>query len=181
MLSSIGFRSRGGTWGYYAIGALLLLVVAAAFLAGTGGVLGMLTKAGWGGAISLIPAVIMGCVIAYAVAKLIGLLVRLIGSGSFVEWHQALAARWNARMQDHRLVMVGAGVATLLVSIALFGTLSTSFFPPENSDYSRVNITLAPGSTLEETEAVTDRVAEIVKPIRTSTACSRASRSERPT
>ena len=153
----------GRHWGYYAIGALLLLVVAAAFLAGTGGVLGMLTKAGWGGAISLIPAVIMGCVISYAVAKLIGLLVRLIGSGSFVEWHQALAARWNARMQDHRLVMVGAGVATLLVSIALFGTLSTSFFPPENSDYSRVNITLAPGSTLEETEAVTDRVAKIVK------------------
>jgi multidrug efflux pump subunit AcrB len=37
-----------------------------------------------------------------------------------------------------------------------------SFFPPQNSDYSRVNITMAPGSTLEETEGVVDRVSAIV-------------------
>ena len=52
-------------------------------------------------------------------------------------------------MQDHRLAMVGAGVVTLLLSIALFGTLPQSFFPPQNDDYSRVNIILPPGSTLE--------------------------------
>jgi multidrug efflux pump subunit AcrB len=58
--------------------------------------------------------------------------------------------------------MVAAGVATLLLSIVLFGTLSMSFFPPQNSDYSRVNITMAPGSTLKDTEAVVDRVAAVV-------------------
>jgi multidrug efflux pump subunit AcrB len=65
-------------------------------------------------------------------------------------------------MHDHRLAMVAAGFATLLLSIVLFGTLSTSFFPPQNSDYSRVNITLPPGSTLKDTEAVVDRVGAIV-------------------
>src|SRR6185503_3196520 len=58
--------------------------------------------------------------------------------------------------------MVGAGIVTLLLSIILFGTLSVSFFPPQNDDYARVNITLPPGSTLKQTEAATDRVAAIV-------------------
>ena len=65
-------------------------------------------------------------------------------------------------MHDHRMAMVGAGIVTLLLSVALFGTLPLSFFPPTNSDYSRVNITLPPGSTLKQTEAVVDRVAAIV-------------------
>jgi multidrug efflux pump subunit AcrB len=86
----------------------------------------------------------------------------MIGSARFAEWQSTAAPRWNARMQDHRLVMVGAGIATLLLSVILFGTLSMSFFPPQNSDYSRVNITLPPGSTLKQTEAATDRVAAIV-------------------
>ena len=68
----------------------------------------------------------------------------------------------NARLQDHRLAMVAAGLATLLLSIVLFGTLSTSFFPPQNSDYSRANITMAPGSTLKDTEVVVDRVAAVI-------------------
>ena len=58
--------------------------------------------------------------------------------------------------------MVAAGFATLLLSIVLFATLSTSFFPPQNSDYSRANITMAPGSTLKDTEAVVDRVAAVI-------------------
>ena len=150
-------------FGYYAIGAFLLVLPVAAFLVGTGAVTGMLVKAGWSGGVSLLPGVLVGCLAAYGVARLLGLLIRLVGSHSFAEWHRIVAARWNARIQDHRLAMVVAGFATLLLSVALFGTLSTSFFPPENSDYSRVNITLAPGSTLEETEAVTDRVAGIVQ------------------
>jgi multidrug efflux pump subunit AcrB len=89
-------------------------------------------------------------------------LVQLVGSGGFAEWHRTMSARWNARMHDHRIAMVGAGIVTLLLSVALFGTLPQSFFPPQNSDYSRVNITLPPGSTLKQTEAVTDRVAAIV-------------------
>src|SRR6476661_3445021 len=64
--------------------------------------------------------------------------------------------------RDHRLYMVGAGLLTLIVSAALFAMLPQSFFPPQNDDYSRANVTLPPGSTLKQTETAVDRVAAIV-------------------
>jgi multidrug efflux pump subunit AcrB len=149
-------------YGYYAIGALLVLLIVGVFFAGTGLMMMLLGKVPWNGAIKFVLALFVAGVAAYGFAKLVGLVVRMIGSAGFAEWQSAAAARWNARMQDHRLVMVGAGVVTLLLSVILFGTLSMSFFPPQNSDYSRVNITLPPGSTLKQTEAATDRVAAIV-------------------
>jgi multidrug efflux pump subunit AcrB len=149
-------------WRYYAIGALLLILVFAAFLVGTGGAMAVIGKAGWNGGLSFVLSVCIGGFVAYLAGKLIGFVVQHVGSFGFAQWHAIVAARWDARMQDHRLTMVGAGVATLLLSIILFGTLSMSFFPPQNSDYSRVNIRMAPGSTLKDTEAVVDRVAGVV-------------------
>jgi multidrug efflux pump subunit AcrB len=146
---------------YYAIGALLGLVVVAIFMMATGGAMMGLGKFGWNGAITFVLALAVGGFVAYGAVKLIGLLAGMLGGG-FGEWYAILSARWNARLQDHRLTMVGAGLGTLLLSAILFGTLSMSFFPPPNSDYSRANITLAPGSTLKETEAVTDRVAALI-------------------
>ena len=149
-------------WAYYFINTPLLLLVLVGFAAGTMASMKVMGPAGWNGAVTLVLGLGFGTLAAYGVGKLISFLVQLIGSSSFADWHALVAARWNARMHDHRLAMVGAGLATLLLSIILFGTLSTSFFPPQNSDYSRVNITLPPGSTLKDTEAVVDRVAAII-------------------
>src|SRR5215213_2338980 len=100
--------------GYYAIGAGLLLVVIVAFLGGT-----MMGFKGLGmidskialfdvpGAITFGLALIVGAGVAYGAGKLIGLIVRLISSRGFGEWHQTMAARWNARLHDHRMAMVG--------------------------------------------------------------------------
>src|SRR5215212_9577902 len=148
-------------FGYYAIGTLLLLVVIAAFFAGTAGSMFLLGKTGWPGAVNFALALIPGGVFAYLVGKLIGLIVQSVGGG-FAKWHALVAAHWNARLHDHRMTMVGAGIVTLVVSIVLFGTLSQSFFPPQNNDYSQVNVTLPPGSTLKQTEAVVDRVTAII-------------------
>jgi multidrug efflux pump subunit AcrB len=147
---------------YYALILGVVLLIVAAFGAGTGAAMSLLGKLGWNGAITFVLAVLVGTGIAYGAGKLIGLIVPWVGSSAFAHWHKIVSARWNARMMDHRLAMVGAGVATLLLSVILFGTLSVSFFPPQNSDYSRVNITLPPGSTLRQTEAVVDRVAAII-------------------
>jgi len=147
---------------YYALAALLFLVIGIAFMIGTAAAMKGLGLLAWNGAFTFVLALLIGGGVAYGVAKLIAFLVDM-SSGGFAEWYSILVARWNARMHDHRLTMVGAGIATLLLSIILFGTLSMSFFPPPNSDYSRANILLAPGSTLKETEAVTDRVAAIIK------------------
>jgi len=151
------------SFGYYALAFLLLLPVLAAFVAGVGATMMGLGKLGVPGAIGFAIAFLVGAAVAYGAAKLTAGLVQMVFSAGFAEWHGIVVARWNARMRDHRLAMVGAGVVTLLLSVVLFGTLSMSFFPPQNSDYSRVNITLPPGSTLKQTEAATDRVAAIVQ------------------
>jgi multidrug efflux pump subunit AcrB len=147
---------------YWAITVLLVLIIGASFALGTGGTMKALGMLSWGGAVKLALALLVGTAAAYGVTNLLGILVPRISSADFAQWHAIVAARTNARLQDHRLVMVAAGVAILLLSIVLFGTLSTSFFPPQNSDYSRANITMAPGSTLKDTEAVVDRTAAVI-------------------
>ncbi len=148
--------------GYYALAAVLVVPVVVAFLAGLGGTMMGLGKIGIPGAFGFVIAFLLGAAIAYGAARLVAWSVQIFATSSFAKWHGIVVERWNARMHDHRLAMVGAGIATLLLSVILFGTLSTSFFPPQNSDYSRVNITLPPGTTLKQSEAVTDRVAAIL-------------------
>ena len=150
-------------FGYYGIIALFVLLIAAAFMGGTAGTMMLLGKAAsWGGAVNLVLGLLVGTAVAYGATNLIGFLVPRISTHSFASWQGIVAARWNARLQDHRLVMVAAGAATLLLSVVLFGTLSNSFFPPQNSDYSRANIVMAPGSTLKDTEQVVDHVAAAI-------------------
>src|SRR4051812_19284076 len=149
-------------WRYYGVGALLFLAVAAVFLGGIPAVMMATGKASIPGAIAFAVAVPVGTAFSYGVTNLLGTLVPRISGADFAQWHAIVAARTNARLQDHRLAMVAAGFATLLLSIVLFGTLSTSFFPPQNSDYSRANITMAPGSTLKDTEAVVDHAAAVI-------------------
>jgi len=148
-------------FGYYALLGVLLLLIFGSFLGGTAAAMKVLGKLGWNGAIISVLSLVFGGGLAYGITKLISFFVRSIG-GSFAHWYDIAAAHWDARLQDHRLAMVFAGLFTLLLSVVLFGTLPQSFFPPQNSDYSQVHITLAPGSTLDQTEAVTDRVANIV-------------------
>ena len=160
LLARLPRPARKGS--YYALGALMFFLIFIAFVMGTGAAMKGLGMLGWNGAITFVLALAVGTLVAYGATKLIAFIVDMT-DGGFAEWYAIVSARWNARLQDHRLTMVGAGLATLLLSMILFGTLSMSFFPPPNSDYSRANITLAPGSTLKETEAVTDRVAAIIK------------------
>jgi multidrug efflux pump subunit AcrB len=150
------------SFGYWLLAILLFVPVILVFGAATFAAMMGLGKIGLPGAVGFGIGVLVGVAAAYGAAKLIAALIQLFGGG-FGEWHGMLVDRWNARMHDHRMAMVGAGVLTLLVSAGLFGTLPLSFFPPQNDDYSRVNITMPPGTTLKQTESVTDRVAALVQ------------------
>ena len=121
-------------WGYIGIAAVLVLVIGVGFVVGTAASMKLMGTLSWNGAIKLVLALLLGIAAAYGVSNLIGFLVPRFSSARYADWHAIAAARWNARLQDHRLVMVAAGLATLLLSVVLFGTLSTSFFPPQNSD-----------------------------------------------
>ena len=79
------------------------------------------------------------------------------------ERHPGFFGKVKSLALDHRMYMVGAGLGTLAVMGVLFATLSMTFQPPLNQDFSAVNITLPPGTTLKQTEEVADSVAEIVK------------------
>jgi len=80
----------------------------------------------------------------------------------------ALRARggwWRriARIADHRVWIVAMGVAAFAATIGVFATLPFTGQPTVNTDYSSVNIAMVPGSTLEQTEAVADRVAAVLR------------------
>src|SRR3954452_25100751 len=108
--------------GFYALLVLVLLLFAGIFAMGTGAAMAVLGKSGWPGAINFVLAVLIGALVTYALANLISMLLRKLGG--FGEWYGKVADRFNARLQDHRMAMVGAGVGTLLLSIVLFVTLS---------------------------------------------------------
>ena len=69
--------------------------------------------------------------------KLIGLhRAAWSASRGFAEWHGIVAARWDARLSDHRMTMVGAGFVTLARSASSCSArCRMTFFPPQNDDF----------------------------------------------
>jgi len=147
---------------YFLIGGLLLLPVIAGFAGGLWGTfkgLGALGLYTW----IIVPLAIVGGVLAaYVIAKIVRFAVGLT-SGGFAEWHATMAGRWSARMQDHRMVMVGSGFATLVATVLVFANLGMQFQPPLNLDFSRVRVGMPPGSTLQQTADKVQQAAEIVE------------------
>jgi multidrug efflux pump subunit AcrB len=72
------------------------------------------------------------------------------------------AARFTAWLRDHRIWTLGFGFVAFLATIAAFGTLPMSFQPTMDTDFSQVKIETVPGSTLEQTTAITRKVADML-------------------
>jgi multidrug efflux pump subunit AcrB len=73
-----------------------------------------------------------------------------------------LRRRIAARFLDHRVWMMGFGIAAFGLTVALLMTMPQQFEPNQNNDFSRVNIEMVPGTTIRQTEAVTDRVGALL-------------------
>ncbi len=147
---------------YWLLSIVPVLLIVAVFIGMTMTALNGLMGLGLHGAIAFPIAALAGAAAGYAASKLAAWGVPKLGNAGFGHWFRVVSGHVGAAMHDHRLAMVAAGACILLLSVALFGTLSQSFFPPQNSDYTRVNITMPPGTTLKQTEEVVDRVAAIV-------------------
>jgi multidrug efflux pump subunit AcrB len=78
--------------------------------------------------------------------------------------HSGFGGKLMSLRYDHRMYMVGAGFGALFLSVVLFATLPMTFQPATNQDDSDVNFSLAPGATLKQSEAVADRIADILRP-----------------
>jgi multidrug efflux pump subunit AcrB len=71
--------------------------------------------------------------------------------------------RIKARFLDHRIWIMGIGLASFLLTIVMFAVTPMQFFPNTNLDFSMVRIEMVPGTTLEQTEEVSDRVVAMLR------------------
>ena len=80
-----------------------------------------------------------------------------------VRFADRIGAALGARRRDHRIWMMGIGMLALLLTVVLFKSLPTSFFPESNSDFTSVAIDMVPGTTIAQTEVLADRVAALLR------------------
>ncbi|OYU15531.1 MAG: ABC transporter permease [Alphaproteobacteria bacterium PA4] len=69
--------------------------------------------------------------------------------------------KWSLRNR-WKVVLIGGGGA-LAATVVAFSTLPMTFQPALNTDFSQVSISLPPGTTLAQTEAVADKATAILK------------------
>jgi multidrug efflux pump subunit AcrB len=152
---------RRGQAHHYLLATLLFSLVLVGFVAGI--MLGWqlsatVTETGW---LRMLAAIFGGVAAGYGSGKLVGLLGR--GNGPFSTWFGNACLKWKSVGLDHRMWMVGIGIAMLVLTAIGFSTLSMTFFPPEDSPNSTVRIGMPPGSTLERTKEMSARVTDVLE------------------
>lgn len=73
-----------------------------------------------------------------------------------------IGARLLARLRDHRVWMIGVGVLALVLTGVMGSAMPQEFFPTQDADDSTVVVEMVPGTTLEQTETVSDQVRRIL-------------------
>lgn len=113
--------------------------------------------------------VVAAVLVSLAVARLITPLIAayfLRSGGAHAHdtpsWVHAYARilRWTL---VHRGKTMAIAAAALVATYFAFATLSVEFQPATDDDFVQANIALVPGVTLEQTEAVSDRVTQILR------------------
>ena len=111
-------------------------------------------------------AVIMSLAVARLITPLVAAYflraegVREHGEGPMMERYIALL-KWSL-VHRWKTALIGGGGA-LLATAAAFWQLPMTFQPETDNDFSRVNIEMVPGTTIKETERVSDQVAAILR------------------
>ena len=77
-------------------------------------------------------------------------------------WARTWMGRRLARFLDHRIWVMGIAFLALAATVGIFMVLPQQFQPPQDRDRSVVTITMPPGSTLEQTDVVVGRVAQVL-------------------
>ena len=71
--------------------------------------------------------------------------------------------RLTGYFRDHRVWVMGIGGLAFLATIACFAVLPMQFQPASDQERSSVTITMAPGTTLAQTQVVVDQVRELLQ------------------
>jgi len=81
------------------------------------------------------------------------------GEGRLMDFYM-MTLRWTL---VHRWKTVMIGALALVATVVAFATLPMAFQPTIDTDYSRVSIEMAPGTTVQQTEAMGNRVAAMLQ------------------
>lgn len=150
-------------WPYFLFVMVLIIAsIAAAFAAqaGIGAALGSFELP----ALARVPLVLIGMIVAgYAAGAVLSRIV-LSTRGGLARWHAYFKARVGARIKgDHRVWAFFAGIFALVVTVAMLTNMPQQFQPTINDDSSRVNIEAVPGTTIEQTLVIADKVEAILR------------------
>ena len=161
-------------WFYWLLGVPLLLAVLAAFV--VPGVMAvtslpaLVDPAGLPTLVTVPFASFIGFGLGLGLAALVAfiaygpvMLFSLLMGRRLVAWWRRILTRLRARLHDNRVRMMGVGWTALIMTIGFMASTPVQFFPDIDFDYSTVSIDMVPGTTLEQTEAVADRVDAILQ------------------
>lgn len=110
-------------------------------------------------------AALAGFLLGSLVLILLGALAWVMGmrQWAYTHWAKFMVQRFWARMFDHRVWIVGIGFLAFAWSILLFMTLPQQFQPTTNSNFSQISYELPPGSTLAQSEHISDQINTILQ------------------
>ena len=138
-------------------GAAVILLVRWAMGAGTPGGAG--GTEGSGPSVWLVLGALLVCYIVGGLVQFIaGLLIGRV-TGYDATTFTARSRYLAARFLDHRVWMMLVGIFALGFTGFVITRLPQQFFPVSDSDFAMINVKMVPGTTLEQTEDVINRVA----------------------
>jgi multidrug efflux pump subunit AcrB len=150
-----------GTFLHYLGGAIVLALLIAILVFGTQFAAQAGTNAGLPKMLVWLLAVTIGLAASVFAGRLSSRLIRATG-GHFGQWYGFIADRLAARLHDHRVWMMGVGVGALALTGILAVSIPGEFFPTQDNDFAAVNVEMVPGTTLAQTEQVSNRIARII-------------------
>ena len=142
-------------WFHLAALAVGLAIIAGASAQATGSA-NIFADAGPGWImLMLIAGYIVGGLANFIIGMLFGLVAGYDNS------HFTRRARFlAARFLDHRVWMMMVGIAALVLTVVLFMGRPQQFYPDQDSDFSRIQVEMVPGTTLQQTEEVVSAIAD---------------------
>lgn len=156
-------------WWQYLIGFILFTLIVGVFigLSSWFGIMiyGLLSTLIPSDFLRAIMSLVFGVIGGFASAALLTQLFKFVANpfgGRFAAWYAYRSGRFRARGHDHRIWMMGTGIVALGLTVILFAITPSEFQPTTDQDNSRVQIEVVPGTTLEQTEKIADRVSNLM-------------------
>lgn len=141
--------------------AFVLLMLAGAVGAWMGA--GMLLDAAGVEGLVAMAAKLVAFIVAFLLLRFVIDRMSSLFGDHFVDWRHYLRGRVHARWRDHRFWMFGFGIGALGLTAVLFMVLPQQFQPTTDEDTTQLTIEMVPGTTIEQTEVVADRVTAMLQ------------------